>query len=192
MDRAGVSPGTLDAEAISFTLAPRINAAGRVDHAITSYRLLTATSTAEAQPLAEELNSRNRQRRSHTEEAFTRVQSQLGDSVDDDPIIIAGGPGFEPGWWGWWPASWPRSTTNQLSSSPRAPRSHGPLAGPSPRVRYHRCSTAMRGPVCPTRRPLPGRGLRYSQREPGSSQVSVDGHRCREAGGARPSTFDQD
>ena len=97
MARAGVSPGALDAESISFTLAPRINAAGRVDHAITSYRLLTATSAAEAQPLAEELNNRNRQRRSHTEEAFIKVQSQLGDSVIDDPIIIAGGPGLEPG-----------------------------------------------------------------------------------------------
>ena len=97
MSRAGVTPGALDAEAISFSLAPRINAAGRVDHAITSYRLLTATSAAEAQPLAEELNNRNRQRRSHTEEAFAKVQTQLGDSVIDDPIIIAGGPGFEPG-----------------------------------------------------------------------------------------------
>ena len=97
MARAGVTPGALDTESISFTLAPRINAAGRVDHAITSYRLLTATSAAEAQPLAEELNNRNRQRRSHTEEAFIKVQAQLGDSVIDDPIIIAGGPGLEPG-----------------------------------------------------------------------------------------------
>ena len=97
MARAGVTPGALDTESISFSLAPRINAAGRVDHAITSYRLLTATSGAEAQPLAEELNNRNRQRRSHTEEAFGKVQSQLGDSVMDDSIIIAGGPGLEPG-----------------------------------------------------------------------------------------------
>ncbi len=97
MARAGVTPGGLDTESISFALAPRINAAGRVDHAITSYRLLTATSAAEAQPLAEELNTRNRQRRSHTEEAFAKVQAQLGDSVIDDPIIIAGGPGLEPG-----------------------------------------------------------------------------------------------
>ena len=97
MARAGVSPGALDAESISFSLAPRINAAGRVDHAITSYRLLTATSAAEAQPLAEELNNRNRQRRTHTEEALARVQTKLGDSVIDDPIIITGGPGFEPG-----------------------------------------------------------------------------------------------
>ena len=97
MSRAGVDPGNLDAESISFTLAPRINAAGRVDHAITSYRLLTATSSAEAQPLAEELNTRNRQRRSHTEDAFAKAQAQVGDSPVSSPIIIAGGPGFEPG-----------------------------------------------------------------------------------------------
>ena len=97
MARAGVEPGNLDAESISFALAPRINAAGRVDHAITSYRLLTATSATEAHPLADELNERNRQRRSHTEEAFTKVQAQLGDVELPDPIIIAGGPGFEPG-----------------------------------------------------------------------------------------------
>ena len=97
MSRAGVSPGNLDAETISFSLAPRINAAGRVDHAITSYRLLTAASAAEAQPLADELNQRNRQRRSHTEDAFARAQAQLDETPVDGPIIIAGGPGFEPG-----------------------------------------------------------------------------------------------
>ena len=50
------------AEMIAFKLAPRLNAAGRLDDAIKGVRLLTTESEAEAKQLAEELDQLNRAR----------------------------------------------------------------------------------------------------------------------------------
>ena len=49
---------------IVFTLGPRINAAGRMDHASTAVELLLADSYSEAEPLAAELEQLNNKRRS--------------------------------------------------------------------------------------------------------------------------------
>ena len=51
------------AETIAFKLAPRLNAAGRLDEAIKGVRLLTTESEPEAQALAEELDQLNHRRR---------------------------------------------------------------------------------------------------------------------------------
>lgn len=50
------------AETIAFKLAPRLNAAGRLDHAMLGVKLLTTESYAEAQRLAERLEQLNRER----------------------------------------------------------------------------------------------------------------------------------
>ncbi|MBA5867659.1 MAG: single-stranded-DNA-specific exonuclease RecJ [Nitrospira sp. CR1.3] len=50
------------AETIAFKLAPRLNAAGRLDHALLGVQLLTTESPAEAQRLAERLEQLNRER----------------------------------------------------------------------------------------------------------------------------------
>ena len=49
-------------ETIAFKLAPRLNAAGRLDHALLGVQLLTTDSPAEAQRLAERLEKLNRER----------------------------------------------------------------------------------------------------------------------------------
>jgi single-stranded-DNA-specific exonuclease len=49
-------------ETIAFKLAPRLNAAGRLDHAMLGVQLLTTESPAEAQRLAERLEALNRER----------------------------------------------------------------------------------------------------------------------------------
>ena len=57
---------------IVFTLGPRINAAGRMEHASTAVELLLADNYTEAEPLAAELERLNRERRAiddATEEA---------------------------------------------------------------------------------------------------------------------------
>lgn len=38
--RAGLEPDTIDAEPVAFMIAPRLNAAGRLEHASSSYRML--------------------------------------------------------------------------------------------------------------------------------------------------------
>ena len=49
-------------ETIAFKLAPRLNAAGRLDHAMLGVQLLTTESPADAQRLAERLDELNRER----------------------------------------------------------------------------------------------------------------------------------
>ena len=53
LDCSGREPGQLDSDTISFVLAPRLNAAGRLDHASISYDLLMTDSPREARELAD-------------------------------------------------------------------------------------------------------------------------------------------
>lgn len=68
----------LDISGIVFTLGPRINAAGRVDHARGAVQLLLAATDEEANLLAEKVNLKNDLRRefdlSITEEAIAMIE----------------------------------------------------------------------------------------------------------------------
>lgn len=68
------------AETIAFKLGPRLNAAGRLDHAIKGVRLLTTESESEAQTLAGELEQLNLTRREIeadiVREALEQVESR--------------------------------------------------------------------------------------------------------------------
>ncbi len=69
----------LDISGIVFTLGPRINAAGRVDHADGAVELLIASSQEEANALAEKVNVNNDLRREFdsniTEEAIYMIEN---------------------------------------------------------------------------------------------------------------------
>ena len=56
---SGIRDRRVDAEDIAFRLAPRLNAAGRVDHANTALELLTAENAESADRLARSLNDLN-------------------------------------------------------------------------------------------------------------------------------------
>ncbi|MGH2994895.1 MAG: single-stranded-DNA-specific exonuclease RecJ [Gaiellaceae bacterium] len=62
MRAARVDPAAVDAGAVAFRLAPRINAAGRLGHPRTALALLLTEDAAEADRLAGELESLNRDR----------------------------------------------------------------------------------------------------------------------------------
>ena len=59
---AGARPEGLSAQRVAFTLAPRLNAAGRMGDATSAYALLTAVDATAAEALAAELNTANRER----------------------------------------------------------------------------------------------------------------------------------
>ncbi|MBQ4132669.1 MAG: single-stranded-DNA-specific exonuclease RecJ, partial [Desulfovibrionaceae bacterium] len=78
---SGYSPSAaISAGQISFSLAPRINAAGRLDHAGIALDLLLAKTVDQATPLAERLNEMNLQRRKEEEtilkEALAMAEQQ--------------------------------------------------------------------------------------------------------------------
>ena len=65
---AGIENEPIDAEDIAFRLAPRLNAAGRMDHASEALKLLTTESDSTAAQQAEYLNKLNNRRQE--QEAF--------------------------------------------------------------------------------------------------------------------------
>jgi len=80
MQQARVVPGELPASTVGYVLAPRLNAAGRMDHAMLSYSLLMATSSSQARELAALLEEKNLARREVTsrilEAALLQVTGQ--------------------------------------------------------------------------------------------------------------------
>ena len=86
--QAELKAGSIDAEIISWILAPRLNAAGRLEHAIASYRLLTTDSPQEAQRLAAWLEQKNTERQSLTTKTLAQAREQiLAQGIS--PLLIA-------------------------------------------------------------------------------------------------------
>lgn len=75
---AGIDINKLDTTMISFAFAPRINAAGRMDHANLAYHLLNTKNEEEALNWATELNQANVQRQKLTETVFKEAKNQVG------------------------------------------------------------------------------------------------------------------
>jgi single-stranded-DNA-specific exonuclease len=75
--QSGLTPGSLDAESISWVLAPRLNAAGRMAHAMTSYKLLMTDSPQEAQGLSVWLEQKNIERQKLTEKSLAKARKQV-------------------------------------------------------------------------------------------------------------------
>ncbi|MGH8761118.1 MAG: single-stranded-DNA-specific exonuclease RecJ, partial [Burkholderiales bacterium] len=73
------------AETVAFKLAPRLNAAGRLAHALLGVQLLTTESEPEARQLAEELDRLNRERQQIEEKITTETLA----SVDRDELPAA-------------------------------------------------------------------------------------------------------
>ncbi len=95
---AGVQPGTVDTTTIGFRLAPRINAAGRLDSAALAYKLLRTTDPVQAAELAQELEALNQRRRSLTLEISAQAEEQLTDQLDANaPLYVISGPSFLSG-----------------------------------------------------------------------------------------------
>lgn len=66
MREAGLEPGGLTTEDIGFGIGPRLNAAGRMDHAEIALRLLLSESSDEARQLADDVERLNRSRQEAT------------------------------------------------------------------------------------------------------------------------------
>ncbi|MBI3947410.1 MAG: single-stranded-DNA-specific exonuclease RecJ [Armatimonadetes bacterium] len=91
MGVAGTNVGSLSVGAVGFQIAPRINAAARMESPETSLALLRARDRAEAEPFARELDQLNRQRQRLTEEAMQDVLERYGDRLTERKAIVATG-----------------------------------------------------------------------------------------------------
>jgi len=93
---AGLKAGELDGEDISWTLGPRLNSAGRLDSASTSYRLLTTQSTEEARLLAAELEDRNAERQRLSSEVLEQARQGLVAKLHL-PLLMEGDESYSVG-----------------------------------------------------------------------------------------------
>ena len=90
--------GSYDAETVSFQIVPRLNAAGRMDHANTAFALLMAQSDEEAKKLALQLNKNNTDRQKLTEQLVNQAIKQIKkNKQENDPILFILGAGWSTG-----------------------------------------------------------------------------------------------
>ncbi len=90
--------GQFTTETISFQIAPRINAAGRMDHANTAYMLLMAENPKEADTLALQLNQNNLDRQKLTESLVNQARDQIKKTKqENNSIIFILGEGWSTG-----------------------------------------------------------------------------------------------
>ncbi len=98
LEVAGIKSGTMTASSIGFGLGPRINAAGRLESAMTAYHLLSAATKDEAKKFADRLQELNTQRQELTREAQERVHERLEEERDkNQPLIFVADNQFQAG-----------------------------------------------------------------------------------------------
>ncbi|UCD08276.1 MAG: single-stranded-DNA-specific exonuclease RecJ [Dehalococcoidales bacterium] len=96
VNKTGLDAANINSTSISWTIAPRLNAAGRVEDATNSYRLLMTDSVEEAQQLADWLEQKNLERQKMTTRALDRAREQVESQVDQ-PLLIASDASYPAG-----------------------------------------------------------------------------------------------
>jgi single-stranded-DNA-specific exonuclease len=79
---SGTNPGTIDAQDIAFRLAPRLNAAGRLDHAAAAVELLTTRNPETARQIAAKLNMLNQKRQGVEQKMLADISLMLAEHPD--------------------------------------------------------------------------------------------------------------
>ena len=81
--------GPYDSEFITFQLAPRLNAPGRLDSAEPSLRLLISSDVYAAMQLAKDLDEANRQRRSIADKAWRAAKPKIDTLMAEGHNVMA-------------------------------------------------------------------------------------------------------
>jgi len=87
---AALPPDRIDAESVAYSIAPRLNAAGRIGEVTLAARLLLATDASEADELAGQLEEANRTRRDLTAVALAEAREVVGDPGESPAVVVAG------------------------------------------------------------------------------------------------------
>ena len=90
LERARIAANAVDLETVSFAIAPRLNAAGRVGEALEAARLLLAEDPEEAAVHADALETANLTRRDLMKAAVAEARAVVGDASTDAATVIRG------------------------------------------------------------------------------------------------------
>ncbi len=96
LQEALLKPGQIDARTVGYVLGPRLNAAGRLDDATTSYRLLLASSTEEAVALARQLGATNQERQRLMKDMIEHARQEVT-ALGDANIYVLASPVYASG-----------------------------------------------------------------------------------------------
>ncbi|MBI5729458.1 MAG: single-stranded-DNA-specific exonuclease RecJ [Candidatus Magasanikbacteria bacterium] len=88
IDENGKPKRTFDTTTIGFQIAPRINAAGRMDHANVAFALLMAETEEEATALATQLNKNNTDRQKLTDQIMAEARKQIQETGQENNSVI--------------------------------------------------------------------------------------------------------
>jgi len=97
MSCAGIDRGNLTAGTVSYQIGPRLNSAGRLDDASTSYHLLVTQDRVQANMLARELEEKNKERQRVVSEMLDKVRRQILEDGVDRPILMASDADYQTG-----------------------------------------------------------------------------------------------
>ncbi len=90
---SGVELGHVTASDLGFRFGPRLNAAGRLEHASKALELLMTPSATRAKQLASTLNGLNRERQDDTLRVLGEAMNQAKQYPDDAVLVLS-----DPGW----------------------------------------------------------------------------------------------
>jgi len=88
LTRSGVDSESIDTNTVGFVIAPRLNAMGRLEHAIESLRLLCTKSVNKANELANHLEKTNKKRQEVVEEVIAHARESALNGTDS-VIVLA-------------------------------------------------------------------------------------------------------
>ncbi len=99
MEVSGVRGTKINTGRIAFGLAPRLNAAGRIDDPLKGFKLLTAKKLSKAIPIARLLEEQNRQRQAIEADTIREAQEMIEKHVclSTNRIIVLGKKDWNPG-----------------------------------------------------------------------------------------------
>ncbi len=94
-----IRKSSLATEDVAFTLAPRLNAAGRLGQAQLAVELLTTDNSTRAEALAAYLQKLNGDRETIERSMMLAAQKQINESFDaeNDPALVLAAPTWHPG-----------------------------------------------------------------------------------------------
>jgi len=91
-----VSQKDLTEDDIGFLIAPRINAASRMDVPELAFRLLATQDSRETEAIATELEGLNRKRKGAVAATVREVKKRLRERSIESPVIVLGDPEWRP------------------------------------------------------------------------------------------------
>jgi single-stranded-DNA-specific exonuclease len=99
LKRAGVDQRLIAEEDIGFMIAPRINAASRMGHAMDAFKMLSSTDVKEAEVLADHINDLNNERKGIVARMVKEMKAMLLTRIDHERekgIVVLGYPDWKP------------------------------------------------------------------------------------------------